>query len=571
MKCHGSFFCVRQAISEQLRSGLRDALYKNRQEIKMADQIFFNGKIDTMAGQRVQAMALKGERIEAVGSDRDILALAEPECVVTDLQGRCVVPGFNDSHCHVLMTGLKYERLDLSGVRSVEELVARGRQYIADRNLQPGTWVIGGGYDQNIFPEPVLPDGDAAEQISAVHPVLLERICGHVGAANKLAFSLAGFDGDTEIAGGVLDKDDQGRLTGIMREAALDEFKLRMPGIDAAEAKRAIKAAMAKANAAGLTSMQSNDTDGVPFDTVLQAYRELENEGKMTVRIFEEVHAPRPEALREFLDRGLRTGDGTDYFKIGNVKLFADGSLGARTANMRADYSDDPGNRGIAVYTQEELDELVLTAHRAGMQVAVHAIGDGAVEQCITAFEKAWKADHVDLRNRIVHCQFADRAMLDRMADNRIAADIQPPFVPSDAPLTGSRLGSRAENGYVWKSMIERGIHAGGGSDSPVESLSPIWGIHCAVNRTDENGLPEGGWHPEQKLSVEEAVALYTRDGAYLSFEEESKGTLEAGKLADFVVLDQNIFEVRPEKIREIRVLMTVVGGKIVYHFNAVP
>lgn len=285
----------------------------------------------------------------------------------------------------------------------------------------------------------------------------------------------------------------------------------------------------------------------------------------MTVRIFEEIHAPRPDALQDFLRHGLRTGDGSDFFKIGNIKLITDGSLGTRTAYMRQDYSDDPGNQGIAVYTQDELDELVMAAHGAGMQVAAHAIGDGAAMQCIIAFEKAWESDHVDLRNRIVHCQFADNDMLERMAKSHIAADIQPPFVPSDSPLTASRLGERAQNGYVWKSMIEKGIHVGGGSDTPVEPFDPIWGIHCAVNRTDETGWPEGGWQPGQRLSVKEAVKLYTSDGAYLSLEEKRKGTLELGKLADFVVLDQNIFEVNPESIKEIKVLMTVVGGKTVY------
>lgn len=533
--------------------------------IQMADQIFFHGRIYTMAGPIVQALAVKGSHIEAVGRDEEITVLAEPGCRFTDLQGRCVVPGFNDSHCHVLLTGLNDERLDLSGVRSVEEMVRRGRDYIKEHQLPPGAWVRGGGYDHNIFERPVLPDGSVMEQISTEHPVMIERVCGHVGAANRLALSLAGFDAATEVTGGVLDKDETGQLTGILREAALDAFKMRMPKISVSQAKGAIAAALKRANAVGLTSMQSDDTDGVDFDTVRQAYQELEAEGKLTVRIFEEIHAPRMGDLEDFLKQGFRTGDGTGFFKIGNIKLLTDGSLGARTASFREEYRDDPGNKGIAVYTQRELEELVLAAHRAGMQVAAHAIGDGAVEQCIGAFEKAWETDHVDLRNRIVHCQFADGAMLDRMARSHIAADIQPPFVPSDAPLTASRLGERAKNGYVWKSMLERGIHAGGGSDSPVESFDPIWGIHCAVNRTDMAGLPAGGWNPEQRLGVEEAVRLYTADGAYLSFEEDAKGTLEAGKLADFVILSQDIFQIPREEIKDTRVLRTVVGGKTVF------
>ena len=531
----------------------------------MADHIFYNGRIYTMSGQVVSAIAVKGQWIEAVGAEKEMRCLADGTCEFTDLRGRCVVPGFNDTHCHLLMTGLKYERLNLNGVKSMEELIERGRLYIRERNLPEGTWVIGGGFDQNMFQDPVLPDGHVLEAISSVHPVMVERICGHVGAANRLALSLTGFHEDTQIPGGVLDKDEEGHLTGILWEAALDEFKIRMPGIDVSSAKQALVTAMKKANEAGLTSMQSDDTDGVSFDVTLQAYRELETEGNMTVRIFQEIHAPRVPALEEFLNLGLRTGDGSDFFKIGNIKLIADGSLGARTASLREDYSDAPGNKGIAVYTQDELDEMVFTAHKSGMQVAVHAIGDGAVAQCIHAFAKAWESDHVDLRNRIVHCQFVDEDMLDQMVMNHIAADIQPPFVPSDCLLTESRLSERASGGYVWKSMIEKGIHVGGGSDSPVESFRPVWGIHCAVNRTDEHFQPAGGWHPEQKLTVEEAVRLYTSAGAYLSFEEERKGTLEAGKLADFVVLDQDLFEVKPEQIKDTKVCMTVVGGIVVY------
>lgn len=531
----------------------------------MADHIFHNGRIYTMSGQTASAIAVKDRRIEAVGTLEELQPLADGECVFTDLQGRCVVPGFNDTHCHLLMTGLKYERLNLNGVKSMEELIERGRTYIREKNLPEGAWVIGGGFDQNIFEDPVLPDGRVLEAISDVHPVMVERICGHVGAVNPLAMSLAGFDENTGIPGGMLDRDEEGHLNGIIWEAALDEFKLRMPKLDVISAKKAIQTAMSRANEAGLTSMQSDDTDGVPLDVTLQAYRELEAEGRMTVRIFQEVHAPRMQALEEFLKLGLRTGDGSDFFKIGNIKLITDGSLGARTARLREDYSDAPGEKGIAVYTQEELDELVLAAHRSGMQVAAHAIGDGAAAQCIHAFAKAWGSDHVDMRNRIVHCQFVDEQMLDQMAENHIAADIQPPFVPSDYPLTASRLGEREAGGYVWKSMMEKGIHVGGGSDSPVESFSPIWGIHCAVNRTDEHFQPAGGWHPEQKLMVEEAVRLYTSHGAYLSFEENQKGTLEPGKLADFVVLDRDLFEIRPEEIKDTKICMTVVGGTVVY------
>lgn len=527
-------------------------------------QIYYNGNIHTMNGSIVQAMAVEDGIIKAVGNDEEILVLAAEGDTKTDLEGRCVVPGFNDSHCHVLLTGLQDERLNLTGAKSIQEIIERGRSYIEENHLAKGQWIIGGGYDQNIFDEPVLPDGQVLDEISKEHPIMIERVCGHIGAANPLALEMAGFADGPEIAGGVFDRDADGNLTGIIRESALDTFKRHIPKPDVEATKNAILRVAARANAAGLTSMQTDDLEGAPFETVLQAYHELENEGRLTVRIFEEVQAARPQILEKFLKHGLRTGDGTLYFKIGNIKLITDGSLGARTAYLREDYGDDAGNRGIAVYTQDELDEMVMLAHKAGMQVAAHAIGDGAIEQCIHAFEKAYASDGVDMRNRVVHCQFVDKEMLERMAKSHICADIQTPFVPSDIPLVDSRIGNRVM-GYVWKTMAEYGIHAGGGSDSPVENFAPIWGIHCAVNRCDEAFLPEGGWHPEEKLSVEDAVKLYTQGSAYVSFEENIKGALAPGYLADFVVLSQNIFNVPSEKILETHVLKTYIGGKCVY------
>ena len=535
----------------------------------MADKVFYNGKIYTMAGcspSPVSAVAVTGHRIEAVGSDEDMLQLAKDGCEKIDLEGHCVLPGFNDSHCHVLQTGLEQEKVSLRNARSIEECIRRCREHIEKKHLPEGSWICGSGFNHNIFEdEKRVPDRHDLDRISTKHPIIFDRVCGHIAGVNDLALQAVGFDTQTVVTGGVLDKDADGRLTGILREAALDLFKQRMPKADVESAKRAILHVFKEAAACGLTSMQTDDLEGAPLDVVIQAYNELEEEGLAAVRIFEEVQAARVPVLREFLQKGLRTGDGSRFFKIGNIKLLTDGSLGARTAFLREPYSDEPDNRGVAVYTQEALNEVVMEAHRAGMQVACHAIGDGAAAQCIEAFRRAWESDHVDLRNRIVHCQFVDEQMLDDMARFHICADTQPPFVPTDYPLTASRLGDRDQGGYVWKSMLEKGIHIGGGSDSPVETFDPIWGIHCAVNRTDLEGNPNGGWHPQEKLTVEEAVSIYTAGGAYLSFEENEKGTIEAGKLADMAVLDRDIFEIPEEEIRYLHNVMTVMDGKVVY------
>lgn len=544
--------------------------------------IFYNGQIHTDAASEVKAQAMRVENghIERIGSDLEVLADRDEDTLLVDLRGKCVLSGFQDSHCHILSTGLGSLHLDLHGVTSVGEIIERGKKYIKEHEIPEGTWVWGEGFDHHLFQSPEeakqVPDGSVAEAISDKHPVLLERICGHIASANRLALNAVGYDENTHITGGALDKDVSGRLTGVMREAALDFFKTRIPAPSVAELKNALCRMMKELNALGITGVHSDDVTGAPIAQVIQAFQELEAEGKMTLRVFEEVQAARIAVLNDFLKYNLRSGDGSDFFRIGNIKLLTDGSLGAGTAYLREDYSDEPGNRGIAVYTQEELNEVVAAAHLAGMQIACHAIGDGAALECIEAFAYANEQERVtgaEITNeicrrvpyRIVHCQFADDEMMRRMREERVAADIQPPFVASDYELAERRMGERVSYGYVWKTLLKEGILIAGGSDSPVESFDPLWGIQTAVCRTDVAGNPKGGWHKEEGLTVEEAVALYTLAPARIAGLDKSQGTLEEGKLADFVVLSEDIFKKAPQSISELEVEMTVVGGRIVY------
>lgn len=527
---------------------------------------FINGRVYTLEGYIAEAVAVSGEKIAAVGSTRDILGMCGEDSEIVDLKGKCLLPGFNDSHMHLLLYGLSSDKVDLKGAASIGEIIEAGRKYIERENRREGEWVVGYGFDQNLFPGRELPLKEDIDKISERHPVLIDRICGHVGTANTLALKLVGVTKATVIDGGIIDLDEQGEPTGILREAALDWFKSCIPKPGVEKVREIIRKTSKQALAFGLTSVQTDDLEGADIDTMLEAYQSLARDCELELRIFEEVQAPRMERLQRFLSTGMRTGYGNEYFRIGNIKLLLDGSLGARTAGMRQGYSDDPDNKGVFVYSQEELDEMVSTAHKAGMQVAFHCIGDGAVEQCINAVEKAMREDPKQLRHRIVHCQIADSGLFERMARLGIAADIQPPFVASDYTIVEDRIGAeRARKSYAWKTMLEQGIHLGGGSDCPVETCDPIWGIYCAVTREDINGKPEGGWLPNEKISVEEAVRLYTIDPAYLSFEEEIKGTIKVGKLADMVVLSEDIFEAEPREIKNIRVLLTMVGGKVRY------
>ena len=527
------------------------------------DYIFYNGIVHTMAGRTVSAIAVQGSRIALAGSDEAALSLCTPNTRCIDLRRRCVLPGFTDSHMHLLHTAMSFHRLNLSDVRSVEELIERGRDYIARRHPEPGEWIVCYGFDQNRFDPPVLPDGAVAEAISREHPVILDRVCGHVGAGNKKALALAGFDENTRIPGGVLDKDEKGRLTGVVREAALDRLRHTTPRLTQRQVEQLVVEAGSRMAQAGLTSVHSDDlgSEGTDWPVLKQAFRSLSRQEKCPVRLFEEWLAPRREQLAEILEAGLRSGDGDDWLRLCNVKLLADGSLGAQTAYLRQPYSDGPDKRGIPVYTQQELDEMVSLCHSHDLQVACHCIGDGACEQFVNAVEKAMAADPKPLIHRVVHCQFGDLPLYRRMAALGMGADVQPAFVPTDSAIAQARVGERIQESYAWKTLLECGVLVGGGSDSPVEDFSPLWGIHCAVNRPGAGGV----WRPEERLSVEQAVAMYTVTPARLAGMSRELGTLEAGKLADLVVLDRDIFTVSPEEIRNLQVDYTMVGGRFSY------
>lgn len=533
------------------------------------DTIFYHGIVHTMAGRTVSALAVQGDRIAMVGSDEAVLALADEHTRCIDLKGRCILPGFVDTHMHMVMVGEGLQQLDLRGVRSLDEIVARGRAYVATHPLAEDEWIVGYGFDHNLFDPPVLPDGKTAEAISSDHPVILDRVCGHVGAGNAKALALAGFDENTVVPGGQLDRGADGKLNGIIWESALDKLKQVRPRLTQAQVEVLVEQTGKTLAASGLTGVHSDDVGpaggGVEWVDLKAAFDALEARGALSVRLWEEWEAARPAVFRqELLSQPLRSFQGSDWLKVGNVKLISDGSLGARTAFLREDYSDDPGNRGIAVYTQAEMDEMVALCHENDLQVACHAIGDGATASFVEAVAKAQARDPKPLCHRVVHCQFGDQALYERMASLGMGADVQPAFIPSDAPLTPSRMGARTAQSYAWKTLLDLGVVVGGGSDSPVEDYAPLWGIHCAVNRPSgpEDATP---FLPDQALTVEEAVSLYTVNAAKLVHAEADLGTLEAGKLADLVVLDRDIFTVPSQEIKDLAVCLTMAGGKITH------
>lgn len=524
--------------------------------------IFYNGKICTMNENVpfVEAVLIEDEKIDKIGSSEEILTEKTADTTCIDLQQRVVIPGLIDSHLHLYGTGLFLSLVQLMDATSIETVKQRVQQYIFDEQVPKGTWVRGRGWNQDYFIEGRFLTKADLDEISTDHPIVLYRVCGHIIVVNSKALEMTGITPDTmPIAGGEFDY-----MTGIFREKAVDLIIQHIPEPTLEEVKTTLIRAMKEANRYGLTSLHTDDFEQLPsqdFQKIIQAYQVLKSEGKLTCRIYQQSLLANLERLKTFIDQGYKTGVGDLYYKIGPLKLLADGSLGARTAALKDDYADDPGNRGILTYSDKELREIMAFAAEHGMQIAVHCIGNQAHEQVMDIL--ATLPAH---RHGIVHCQILDQAIIERFQSLGIIAYVQPIFLHYDLHIVKQRVGERLANtSYCFKTLIDLGVPVTLGTDSPIESLNPFTNIYCAVTRKDLHGQPACGFNITEALTVDEALKHYTVMGAYASFEEHIKGQLIPGMLADLVVLDQDIFTITPEKIKDIRVLLTVVGGKIVY------
>lgn len=538
------------------------------------DRILINGKVVTMDGNRSiqEAVAIDKGRIVKVGTNEEILELKGENTDVIDLGGKLLLPGFNDSHLHLVGFGYTLQNVDLVGVKSIEEIIERGRAAIEEKKIKKGQWLRGRGWNHDYFiDKQVFPTRYDLDKISTDHPIVFTRACGHVLVANSKALELAGITKDSpQVEGGHFDLDENGEPLGIFRENAMELIYSCIPEPTVEDIKNMLKEAMAKANACGITSVHSDDFEALPgknYENIIKAYKELKEEGNMTLRVYEQCLLPEIERLSAFIEKGYNTGYGDEVFKIGPLKLMADGSLGARTAALTKPYEDDKTTSGIPVFTQDELDELVDKAHSSGMQVAVHGIGDRAIYMALDAIEKALRKNpRQDHRHGIVHCQITDEYILNKFKELNAVAYIQPIFLDYDWHIVEDRVGpDLMKTSYNWKTLVDKGVHIACGSDCPVESFDVLNGIYAAVTRKDLKGEPEGGWLPEQKLTVEEAVYGFTMEGAYASFEEDIKGSIEEGKLADLVVLSQDIFEIPEDNIKDVEVEMTIFNGEIVY------
>lgn len=537
--------------------------------------VYYNGKVITLEGDDCSAFAVEDGKFIKVGSDEELLA-EESINETVNLEGKTVLPAFFETHMHILSLGMLLKDINHNDCDSIENLIEISREYIEKNHIPAGKWVRGRGWNHDKFKDEArfITRYDL-DKISTEHPMCFVRTCGHVIVTNSKGLELIGMsESAPEIEGGQIDLDENGRPLGIFRERARACILDAIPEKETEEIKELILLAQEEALAHGIVEIHSDDFKDVPtnYKKVIQSYRELIDEGKLKIRVYEQCNLPAVEKIQDFLDNGYHTGwnMGNGLFTLGPLKLLSDGALGARTAYLNEPYSDVPDQRGMLLFETDDLKAMVKKCHEAGMQIAIHAIGDGAVDEVMNAIEEA-KRNYPRLNERhgIIHCQVTNPTQLERMKQLDLIAYIQPIFLNYDLKIIDDRLGEkRAATAYDWKSFFEKELHPTGSSDCPVESLNIMENIYAAMTRKDLNGNPKEGWKPEQNLTLEQSLRLFTINSAYACFAEEKKGSIKKGKSADFVIIDKDIRAVSPDDIKDIKIEKTYLSGKKLYDVN---
>jgi hypothetical protein len=504
-----------------------------------------------------EALAITGSRIAAVGDEEGIWTWRGPNTELINLGGRAVIPGLVDAHVHFASYARMLQRIDASEATSLAELVALVAERAAE--TEPHQWLLGGGWNHNLWEIDRFPRKEDIDAAAGEHPTSLRSKDGHVALVNSVALRLAGVDADTpDPAGGEIERDPRtGEPTGILKERATRLVDKLIPETPQETLQTWIKNAFLKAQAVGLTGV--HDHEG---PEALIAFQQLAQADEMGLRVLASIPN---DGLEPAQALGLCSGIGDHWLRIGGLKLFADGALGARTADMLEPYEDQPNNRGITVMDSEALTERVIEATEANLYVCIHAIGDRANRRALDAIEAAIDATGCHLRHRIEHVQLLHPADIPRFAKLDVIASMQPVHATSDMAMADRYWGERARLAYAWRSLLEADAKLAFGSDAPVEALDPWQGLYAAVTRQRPGGTPKGGWYPGQKLSLMEAMRAFTLDAAYAAGEEEIKGSLTPNKLADLVILSHDVFTMAPEALLTSPVDMTILDGKIVY------
>jgi hypothetical protein len=472
-----------------------------------------------------------------------------------------VLPGFNDAHVHFVDGGTQLDNVDLRDADSQQEFA---RRIAARAKTKPGEWILGGDWDDQRWTPPELPARALIDDVTSGTPVFVSRYDGHMALANAAALGRAGVTERTpDPAGGVIVRDARGMPTGVLKDAAMNLVSRVIPNKTAEERLRAVKRAMEHAASLGVTSVQ----DMNPSYDDISAYADLANRGELTARIYA---APMETGFYDQSKIGLRRAFGSSWLRLGAVKGYADGSLGSTTAYFFQPYTDAPNTRGLLSDEMQPVEHMrtrLMAADAAGLQLCIHAIGDAGISQILDIFESIVQANgDRDRRLRIEHAQHIAAKDFDRFAALKVIASVQPYHAIDDGRWAERRIGpERIKTTYAFRTLLDKNVRLAFGTDWPVAPLNPMLSLYAATTRATLDGKNPGGWVPEQKVSIGDAVAAYTRTAAFAEFQERDKGTLARGKLADLVILTDDILDIPPEKIKDVRVLMTIVGGKVVY------
>jgi len=530
----------------------------------MADIVFLNGVVWTVNPNqpKAEALAIKGNRILKVGTSSEMERVTGDSTKVVNLDGAFVLPGFTDSHTHFLDGGFSLSNVQLREATTPDDFVSRIEDLA--QKLGEGAWILNGNWDHQQFDPPELPKKEWIDPVTPNNPVCVNRHDGHMVLVNSVALKIAGITKDTPAPdGGEILRDPRtGEPTGILKDTAMDLVTEHIPEPTLEEKMGAIEVALKHANSFGVTSIHdmSNTSD-------FKVYRELSDQKKLTARLY--VYIP-ISAIGLLTGPKKRVFPRNDFLKIAGLKGFVDGSLGSSTALFFDSYSDDPSKRGLLVadmFPEGIMEKRLTAADQAGLQVAVHAIGDEANHIILDLFEKVMeKNEKRDRRWRIEHAQHLIPEDFERFGKLRVIASVQPYHAIDDGRWAEQKIGrERCLHTYAFQSLLESGAVFACGSDWPVAPINPLTGIYAAVTRRTLDGNNPDGWFPEQKIAMEEAIRGYTLNAAFTEFAEHLKGSLEEGKLADVVILDQNLFEISPEEILDTKVVMTVLDGEIVY------
>jgi hypothetical protein len=535
-----------------------------------ADLVLHGGTVLTLdpARPEARAVAVRGGVIVAVGSDEEILALASEATRRIDLRGRMVLPGLTDAHGHIRSLGEQIDSLDLRGAGSVDEVARRARERAL--TLPPGAWVTGGGWDQNLWPGETFPDHRPLTAAVPDRPVWLSRIDGHASWANRRAMEAAGVTRATaDPPGGSIERDARGEPTGIFIDNAQDLVAAAQPRPTPERIRSWIELALRRCAEAGLTSVH----DAGVGEEEVAAFRALADDGRLPVRVYlmwSGIGGAYISGAQAPLERLLEQPPLLNYkdrLTLRAVKLMIDGAMGSRGALFFEDYADDPGNRGLPVMPQEAVEKAATLALRRGYQVSTHAIGDRGISLVLDAYERALAAaPAADPRPRIEHLQCVRREDVARLRTLGVIASMQPSHATSDMPWADERVGADRGRGlYAWRWVLDEGVRLAAGSDFPVDPEQPLVGLHAAVTRRDLKGRPEEGWHPEQRMTLEEAIRAYTEGAAYAAFEEKTRGRVAPGYLADLTVVGRDLRAIPPSEIPAAGIAYTIVGGGVVY------